>query len=118
MNLLTTNYLPLSYSPTELIPHEIGWGSYFLEGRMHGKPSVIGRTVSPLATRMPREADRFQFLTWAGRTSFHSHIVIFSTLMQVESWPLRIHVLQSPFPIFVYVSEFLHTGRGLDIHLT
>ena len=28
--------LPLSYSPTKLIPHEIGWGSYCLEGRMHG----------------------------------------------------------------------------------
>ena len=68
--------LSLSHPPNKLIPHEIGWGSYFLEGRMHGKPLVIGRTISPLTTCMPREVDRIHLLTWAGRTSFHSHIVV------------------------------------------
>ena len=68
--------LPLSYSLTELILHELGWGSYCLEGRMHGQPSVISRTVSPLTTSMPREANGIQFLTWVERSSFHSHAVV------------------------------------------
>ena len=68
--------LPLSYSPTELILHEIGWGSYFLKGRMHGQSSVIGSTVSPLGTRMPTKVDHIEFLTWEERTSFHSQAVV------------------------------------------
>ena len=89
--------LPLSYSPTEIIPCEIGWGSYCLEGRMHGKPSVIGKNISPLTTRMPREVDHIQFLTWEGRTSFHSHVVVVF-LMQEKAWSQAdIGVLHFPF---------------------
>ena len=103
-------------SPTKLIPHEIGWGSYFLEGRMHGKPPVIGRIISPLTTRMPREADRIQFLLWAGRTSFHSHTTVFVFLTPENLGCRQILTFYIfPFIIWVCVVIFLHVGSVLII---
>ena len=106
---------PLSfpYSRTELIPHEIGWGSYCLKGRMHGKSSVIGRTVSPLTTCMPKEADRIQFLTWARRTSFHFHIVVVF-LTQEKAWPQEVTFYLSLHEL-VWCVIFLHVGAILII---
>ena len=41
-----------------------------------------------------------------------------STLTQEEAWPQAdIRIMHSPFPIFVCVFEFLHVGRGRDLHL-
>ena len=85
-------------------------GSYCPWGMNAWEAVISGRSVSPLTARMPQRG-RSHLAPHVGR---ERHF----TLTQEEAWPQAdIRVLHSPFSIFVRVSEFLHVGRGRDLHL-